>query len=591
VSLATVIVMGGRNEPGSPPQSPHSSRASEASSGPTASPLMVDRPFNALERQLLFHIPPDLRPRCGPALEQQEEADASIACRVDDSVRAYYYHYGSVEAMDGEFDNVAVSLGQEGNNCALDHNAVQSYTVGGHPVGRVLCLRTESDSRIEWTDPRFLILSLALRADLGDQDLYEWWKQAAGPMETGSTDVAPKGPSVPIATLPDESYLTSVDARDVARPRLRFQSGIKGVSTPSGWIGLWALRLSDGTYSVTQDGRTVEQGTVALGKGHEAEFTATSGDCAGRTAATAKYVWRLTADVAMFLNTQGGAYCAGPFPINIDSWIAVSGGELAFTGSGPNLELMSIDGTDRRLLTSNGFQPDWSPDGSRLAFGRGDGGEARIFLVNADGSGATQLDHGPGYEDTPRWSPDGSEIAFVRRRDIFVMDDAGGNVHPLIATPANEGWVSWFPDGSGVVFSKGGLHPLSSGAEVAGRADIFVADLSGRVQHRLTQGSGANVAPAPSPDSKTIAFFGNQGGKLDLYLMDRDGTNVRKLVDVGSEEQVGYPTWSPDGSLIAYPRTRNGDTEIFLTTANGQAAVQLTHGNSAEPCWRPGSNS
>ena len=57
----------------------------------------------------------------------------------------------------------------------------------------------------------------------------------------------------------------------------------------------------------------------------------------------------------------------------------------------------------------------WSPDGRRIAFQSDRDGNREIYIVNADGSGQTQIDEPCGADAIPGWSPDGRTIAFVRR--------------------------------------------------------------------------------------------------------------------------------------------------------------------------------
>lgn len=119
--------------------------------------------------------------------------------------------------------------------------------------------------------------------------------------------------------------------------------------------------------------------------------------------------------------------------------------------------VMNADGSAKTQLTSDAVGhdqvPDWSPDGTRIAYEDGDFGSSRIFVMNADGSGEHQLTFGPGDDLGPAWSPDGSRIAFVRDlgtpdRPVMVMNADGSNqhaVHPggLQLVPA------WQPLGGG----------------------------------------------------------------------------------------------------------------------------------------------
>ncbi|TML04436.1 MAG: hypothetical protein E6G36_06080 [Actinobacteria bacterium] len=121
---------------------------------------------------------------------------------------------------------------------------------------------------------------------------------------------------------------------------------------------------------------------------------------------------------------------------------------------------------------------------------------------------------------------------------------------------------------SGIVFA----------AAPNGTAHIYVTHGPGIV--RLTNGHGADLAPASSPDRRQIAFQSNREGNWEIYVMAADGTNVRRLTDDDAED--GEPGWSPDGTQIAF--THNG--HLYAMSADGRDRHSL--GNDGEwPSWSP----
>ena len=136
--------------------------------------------------------------------------------------------------------------------------------------------------------------------------------------------------------------------------------------------------------------------------------------------------------------------------------------------------------------------PSWSPDGTRIAFvsDRTDP-HGDVFVMNADGTGITQLTSGPEYDSSPQWSPDGSRIAFTSSRggaqSVFVMHADGSDLHPLVASQG-EIRFAWSPDGKEIAFARGGgsgcLYVMRSDGsdlgEIASNAHYGFGDIAWR---------------------------------------------------------------------------------------------------------------
>jgi WD40 repeat protein len=217
----------------------------------------------------------------------------------------------------------------------------------------------------------------------------------------------------------------------------------------------------------------------------------------------------------------------------------------------------------------------WSPDGSRIAFGRFKApdradvpsDDADIWVAKADGSDARPLVGGPGWQWLPHWSPDGLWI-------VYTVDPPGGPGHGAgVNAPA-------FGFGQGPGFGQPGA--------VTPEVDVWRvrADGTGSPE-RLTDAPSDDRAGVYSPDGRHMLFDSTrQQGRTGIYVMDPDGTNIVRLTFLGDD---WGGTWSPDGTRIAFNSSRGEAPEDIYVTAFPAAGppLQLTHDHAGDtaPSW------
>ncbi len=106
---------------------------------------------------------------------------------------------------------------------------------------------------------------------------------------------------------------------------------------------------------------------------------------------------------------------------------------------------------------------------------------------------------------------------------------------------------------------------------------------------RLTTGDWDDISPAPSPDGETIAFASNRNGFWDLYLLKLSTGEITQLTD--TPEYEGAPTFSPDGSFIAFESYTTDNLEILIGPADDPLGnpIRLTTSSASDhsPAWAP----
>jgi Tol biopolymer transport system component len=226
---------------------------------------------------------------------------------------------------------------------------------------------------------------------------------------------------------------------------------------------------------------------------------------------------------------------------------------IAFSSALPqdrNIYVIDADGSDLIKVTTGSrwnHHPSWSPDGERLTFSSSwteEDQKSAVFTVDVDAGEPTVLFMCEVLCQYPTWSPDGTRLAV----SWWVRDDETGWYIPNIRIVDSDGtaWMlesglrkehvaTWSPDGSTLLFA--------GGAMAGGGYDLYLVDPDGGAPTRLTTG-GTSWGATFSRDGSSILYDQStlEGASM-LYLMNVDGTNPHRVLDLPGRHQL--PSWRP----------------------------------------------
>ena len=268
--------------------------------------------------------------------------------------------------------------------------------------------------------------------------------------------------------------------------------------------------------------------------------------------------------------------------------------EISSPGARSNTsQLWTVDvasGKRSLLVKSDAAQPSWSPNGHRIAYWGVPPGSAQrvLWTVPAAGGEPVRITDDPHLNWSPSWSPDG--------RHLYFSSDRGGTMN-LWRVPVDErsGEVEGEPEPittpapwSGLLsFSKNGKQIVYATDEGKSNLEKIAFDPAGATvsgePRAVTQGSREVRIGEVSPDGQRIAFQ-TSAPREDLFVVNTDGSDLRQLTDDDFKDRV--PRWSPDGSRILFYSNRSGRYEAWAIRPDGSGLEQLTR-TTGEPLFSP----
>jgi Tol biopolymer transport system component len=174
---------------------------------------------------------------------------------------------------------------------------------------------------------------------------------------------------------------------------------------------------------------------------------------------------------------------------------------------------------------------------------------------------------------------DGSDLRLCASPQQFQRLRPGGHVFTVRAVDgAGNARLSthpWTIDGSLIAFTS----------DRDGNLELYTIDPDGVEPRRLTDNGAADADPAWSPDGRRIAFHSERDGNSEIYVINADGTGAARLTTNPATDR--NPAWSPDGKQIVFESYRDGNRELYAMNADGSGQARLTRNDAEDydPDW------
>jgi Tol biopolymer transport system component/DNA-binding winged helix-turn-helix (wHTH) protein len=254
--------------------------------------------------------------------------------------------------------------------------------------------------------------------------------------------------------------------------------------------------------------------------------------------ANAGWLWKISRDGGQPERLQFGQEGVEP---------SIRGNRLVYVRQTANINIWRRElnsrvsaGPPARFIYSTRMEsgPQFSPDGSKIAFESTRTGAYEIWMCRSDGSGLIQLTHFNSVAGTPRWSPDGRQIAFDSRTsgnaDIFVVDSEGGSPRRLTSERSSEEVPSWSRDGRWIYFAS----------DRTGQHEVWKMPSAGGSAVQITRHGG--FAAFESPDGRFL-YYAKGLSSPGVWRVPTNGGEEVEIISSLESGHWGYWAVVEDG--------------------------------------------
>jgi Tol biopolymer transport system component len=235
------------------------------------------------------------------------------------------------------------------------------------------------------------------------------------------------------------------------------------------------------------------------------------------------------------------------------------------------LRIVDLDGGRPRTVWSERFTGDdyaWSPDGSKLAM-KSDGTLSMLTVDSRRRRRLAVIDD----VDVFSWFPGGTRVALFNLDRIAIVDVRNGTMKTVVRLrqPGSD-YGALSPDGRKLAFERG--------------YEMYVSNIDGRAQRRITHTPRADLGPAWSPDSSKVAFVSGRDlpepnwFTTETTVAASDGSSLRRLTSNNDDAEESDVQWSPDGRWLAFTR----DGKQYFIRSDGTKERRVAN----DFAWSPG---
>ena len=267
------------------------------------------------------------------------------------------------------------------------------------------------------------------------------------------------------------------------------------------------------------------------------------------------------------------------------SW-SPDGSELAYTVGGSLYTISSAGGIPSAIplppegLIVGYFEPAWSPDGKRIActgFVAEGVSTSQIWSLHRTEDDPLPVTEGTYLDHSPVWAPDGKSIFFISDRggsnDVWwlpvdIRGNPTGQAKPLTAG-VGVGAIALSKDGTKLAYTKAVERSNIWSIPIVSDRMITITEAM-----PLTAENHYIETLSISPDGQWLAFDSNRRGNMDIWIMRKDGSELRQLTTHHAHDWT--PRWSPDGKKILFHSLRSGNRDLFIIPVSGGAIRQVT---------------